>query len=183
MDDPRAEVPDRTSAEDLSPVWLMLAGAGQGSTPLPVVCALSGRSRDDWQDVIAQHANEAQGRGATLIVAVQKPISRLALDLLARRRPSLRSSPSPKSVWRALEASGLTVKSVYTLWPSIRFPRVAFPAGESRVVIWAQRSGVLGGGGNRLWARLAARSWFFTPLAVFLAPGVAYVVPAGDQDA
>jgi len=44
------------------------------------------------------------------------------------------------------------------------------------MLYWLQTSGVLGGGGNRLWARILARSVLFTPVAAALAPGIAFVV-------
>jgi hypothetical protein len=76
----------------------------------------------------------------------------------------------------AFGKENLEVVARYGLWPSARSPRIAFPWGHIHMLYWLQTSGVLGGGGNRLWARILARSILFTPVAAALAPGIAFVV-------
>jgi hypothetical protein len=135
--------------------------------------------------VIDDGMKAASDVGATLIIPIEKPIARTLLTLAANRRWQYTPAPSASKVSAEVRRLGGRVVGVYSLWPSSRTPRIAFPQGKSGLVRWAQRSGVLGGGGNRLWARSAARSRLFTPFAKFMSPGVALVVDVkgGRSDA
>jgi hypothetical protein len=162
---------DRSVADDLSPVWRMLAA---GSTT-PVVRALPDPDRT-WESVVGDGMQAAADEGATLIIPIEKPVARALLTLVANRKWRYVPTPSARKVEAEVERLGGRVVGAYSLWPSSRTPRIAFPEGRSGLVRWAQRSGVLGGGGNRLWARSAARSRLFTPFAMYLSPGLALVV-------
>jgi hypothetical protein len=167
---------DRSVADDLSPVWRMLAEG----TSEPVVRALPQPGRS-WQSVLAEGVTEAAASGRTLVIPVEKPLARAVLSLLANRKWSMVKTPSVGKIKDELHRLGARVDNSFALWPSARTPRIAFPEGRTRLVHWAQRSGVLGGGGNRLWARSAARSPLFTPFAMLMAPGVALVVKVRRQ--
>jgi hypothetical protein len=173
------EAPDRSVAEDLSPVWRMLAASvpseDGAATRDPVVRALPVPDRA-WQSVLAEGVSAAAESGSTLIIPVERPLARAILTLLANRKWRLVKTPPVGKISHELERLGARIDSTFSLWPSARTPRIAFPKGRTRLVRWAQRSGVLGGGGNRLWARSAARSPLFTPFAMLMAPGVALVV-------
>ena len=162
---------DRSVVDDLSPVWRMLA---EGVSE-PVVQALPQPGRS-WQSVLAEGVAAAAASDKTLVIPVEKPLARAILSLLANRKWSMVKTPSIGKIKDELHRLGARVESTFALWPSARTPRIAFPQGHTRLVRWAQRSGVLGGGGNRLWARSAARSPLFTPFAMSMAPGVALVV-------
>jgi hypothetical protein len=176
MTDDIFKAADRSLADDLSPVWRMLA-AGTGE---PVVRALPEPGRP-WQSVLAEGVTAAAASGTTLVIPVEKPLARAILSLLANRKWSMVKTPSVGKIQDELHRLGARVDSTFALWPSARTPRIAFPKGRTRLVRWAQRSGVLGGGGNRLWARTAARSPLFTPFAMSMAPGVALVVKVRRQ--
>ena len=170
---------DRSVADDLSPVWRMLA-AGSST---PIVRALPS-SDVGWESVISEGMKAAAEGGATLIIPLEKPVARTLLTLAANRKWRYIPTPSASKVSAEVRRLGGRVVGAYSLWPSSRTPRIAFPEGRSGLVRWAQRSGVLGGGGNRLWARSAARSRLFTPFAMYMSPGVALVVEVeGRSDA
>lgn len=177
------EARDRSMAGDLSPVWRMLAlSATPGGVAMraPVVRALPVPDQP-WRDSIADGVEEAAATGTTLIIPVERPWARAILTLLAHRRWRLVKTPSATEIRRELDRLGASVEATYSVWPSARTPRIAFPKGKTRLLTWAQRSGVLGGGGNRLWARVAARSPLFTPFAIMMSPGLALVVRVGTQ--
>lgn len=176
MTDDIFKAADRSVADDLSPVWRMLAEG----TSEPVVRALPQPGRS-WQSVLAEGVAAAASSGTTLVIPVEKPVARAVLSLLANRKWSMAKTPSIGKIKDELHRLGARVDSTFSLWPSARTPRIAFPEGRTRLVRWAQRSGVLGGGGNRLWARSAARSPLFTPFAMLMAPGVALVVEVRRQ--
>jgi len=177
------EARDRSMAGDLSPVWRMLAlSATPGGVAMraPVVRALPVPDQP-WRESIADGVEEAAATGTTLIIPVERPWARAILTLLAHRRWRLVKTPSATEIKRELDRLGASVEATYSVWPSARTPRIAFPKGKTRLLTWAQRSGVLGGGGNRLWARVAARSPLFTPFAIMMSPGLALVVRVGTQ--
>ncbi len=170
---------DRSVADDLSPVWRMLAAGS--STPVVRALPTAGQS---WESVVADGVRAAAGAGVTLIIPIERAVARTLLTLAANRRWRYTPTPSQAKVGAEVERLGGRVVGAYSLWPSSRTPRIAFPEGRSSLVRWAQRSGVLGGGGNRLWARSAARSRLFTPFAMYMSPGIALVVEvSGGQDA
>jgi hypothetical protein len=167
---------DRTLPADLSPIWRLLAPGGKaGLTPASPIVRILG-AEGDWRQALHEALGEAKVGAVSLIVVMEGRISRAVLSLMARGRLSLKKTPRAQEVRDELAREGAAIKGTYVLWPSARAPRIAFPDGRRKVVAWAQRSGVLGGGGNRLWARVAARSPLFTPLAVAMRPGVAFVV-------
>jgi hypothetical protein len=170
-------VTDRTLPADLSPIWRLLAPAGNaGLTPAqPIVRVLPG-AEGDWRQELHDAVVEARAGNVSVIVVMEGRFSRAVLSLMARGQLSLQKMPRAREVRDELARERAAIRGIYVLWPSARAPRIAFPDGRRRVVTWAQRSGVLGGGGNRLWARVAARSPLFTPLAVALRPGLAFVV-------
>ena len=181
MDD--AEAPDRSRPGDLSPIWRMLVPgqSASGDSATPLVVALSGLEQP-WAAALSERLNGSRGPGGTAIIVLDRPWSGALLSLLAHGRWRMTRAPSLRRVRRELqERAGAELLATYVLWPSARTPRIAFPRGKRRLVTWAQRSGVLGGGGNRLWARRLARSMFFTPIAALLAPGLALVVRLQEE--
>jgi hypothetical protein len=154
--------------ESLNPIWVLLAKGGE---PKLWISPPGGRS---WRESLHE-ASVQLADGGDLIVSVPRPMARSALARLAGRGGLSSRGPKPKTVIEALEEEKIEVVASYGLWPSARSPRVAFPWGRLNILLWLQTSGVLGGGGNRLWARIRARSILFTPLAAVLTPGLALV--------
>jgi hypothetical protein len=176
-------VTERTLPADLSPIWRLLAPAGRtGLTPAEPVVRVLPAGEDKWRQALRDGVGEAKAGASSLIVVLEGRFSRAVLSLMARRQLSLEKTPRARVVRDELAQMGAAIRGTYVLWPSARAPRIAFPDGRRRVVTWAQRSGVLGGGGNRLWARVAARSPLFTPFAAAMRPGLAFVV-AVEPDA
>ena len=162
---------DRTRAGDLSPIWRLLTPSGSEVR----VVALPESNRA-WRDVLDEGLEPVRTSGGSAIVVLDRPGARAFLSLLAHGRWSMPRAPSPRAVRRRIHQLGGEVEACHVLWPSARGPRIAFPRRRHRLIVWAQRSGVLGGGGNRLWARKLARSVLFTPWAVVISPGLAFVV-------
>jgi hypothetical protein len=154
--------------ESLNPIWVLLS---RGGMPNLWMRPTGGET---WEPSLAQAADEV-GDGE-LIVSVARPLARSVLARATGRGGLSTKGPGPAEIEAALDRAGLEVVASYDLWPSARSPRVAFPRSRMHMLFWLQTSGVLGGGGNRLWARALARSVVFTPAAAVLAPGVAYVV-------
>jgi hypothetical protein len=154
--------------ESLNPIWVLLS---RGGMPNLWMRPTGGEA---WETSLVQAADEV-GDGE-LIVSVARPLARSLLARATGRGGLSTKGPGPAEIEDALERAGLDVVASYVLWPSARSPRVAFPRSRMHMLFWLQTSGVLGGGGNRLWARALARSVVFTPAAAVLSPGVAYVV-------
>ena len=154
--------------ESLNPIWVLLS---RGESPNLWMPPPGGK---DWAGSL-RSASAALGDDE-LIVSVGRPLARSALARLSGRGASSGKGPSPAEVREAFGKESLEVVETYGLWPSARSPRIAFPWGHIHMLYWLQTSGVLGGGGNRLWARILARSVLFTPVAAALAPGIAFVV-------
>ena len=172
-------MPDRLQPGDLSPIWRMLApsesGDHAGEPVDPTVVALPEPDRS-WVSVLEEGLSKTREAGGAAIIVLDRPRSRALLSLLAHGRWRMMRAPSLRKVRESVQGFGAEIQATYVLWPSARTPRIVFPTGKRRLVTWAQRSGVLGGGGNRLWARRAARSLLFTPFAALMAPGIAFVV-------
>ncbi len=163
--------------EAANPIWVLL-GANRDSEAVLWVAPENG----EWDQSLRRAVSGLDG-DQRLIVSVPRPLARWALQILARRSPRRPEGPGPAAIRRVLDDLGMVVEHSYTLWPSAASPRLANPHANRRAFYWLQRSGVLGGGGQRLWARALARSLLFTPLAVVLAPGIALVAqPAKGGD-
>jgi hypothetical protein len=154
--------------EALNPIWVLLS---RGSTPN---LWMRPTGRADWEASLATAAGVMDD--GELIVSVARPLARSVLARISGRGGLSTKGPGPGDIEEALERHGLEIVASYDLWPSSRSPRIAFPRGRIHMLYWLQTSGVLGGGGNRLWARVMARSVAFTPVAAVLSPGIAYVV-------
>lgn len=154
--------------ESLNPIWVLLS---RGESPNLWMPPPGGK---DWAGSL-QSASASLGDDE-LIVSVGRPLARSALARLSGRGASSGKGPGPAEMKEAFAKENLEVVASYGLWPSARSPRIAFPWGHIHMFYWLQTSGVLGGGGNRLWARMLARSILFTPVAAALAPGIAFVV-------
>lgn len=156
-----------------NPIWALLGFGEDSATRLWIVPA-----RKPWQESLDAAISDV-GPDERLIVSVPRPFARRVLSLLSGRGRGSGTGPSPDDVKGALTVRGMVVEATYGLWPSARSPRLAFPRSRLRMLLWAQRSGVLGGGGNRLWARALARSILFTPVAPVILPGLAFVARPG----
>jgi len=154
--------------ESLNPIWVLLS---KGESPNLWQPPLGGK---DWVGSLKSAAATLDDE--ELIVSVGRPLARSALSRLSGRGGLSSKGPSPTEMTAAFERERLEVVATYGLWPSARSPRIAFPWGHIHMLYWLQTSGVLGGGGNRLWARILARSVLFTPVAAAIAPGIAFVV-------
>jgi hypothetical protein len=154
--------------ESLNPIWVLLS---KGESPNLWMPPTGGK---EWAASL-ESASASLG-DAELIVSVGRPLARSALSRLSGRGRLSSKGPSPTDMTDAFARERLEVIATYGLWPSARSPRIAFPWGHIHMLYWLQTSGVLGGGGNRLWARILARSVLFTPVAAAIAPGIAFVV-------
>lgn len=155
-----------------SPIWRLIAeNAGarpeQGAVILPV-------TDDDWRDDFVASLALAEP-GDLIFAVVGRGKARAVLGLLSHGVWRHTASPGLAEVGDVLRRLGVRVEQRYALWPSAHQVRLAFPKPSYRVNAWVQRSGVLGGGGRRVWARALARSPLFTPLSRLLTPGVALV--------
>lgn len=166
----------RTEGPPDLPLWRLLTpgvGFGVQDGPAPVTCALPDRGRG-WRQALAA-ATEGVPSEGFLLVAAERSVPRAILDVLVHGRWRRQKTIGTRRLVHALGEAGFEVLATYRTWPSAREPRVTFASSGLRVVRWAQRSGVLGGGGHRLVARGLARSILFTPLAWLLAPGILVV--------
>jgi hypothetical protein len=159
--------------EALNPIWVLLS---RGESPNLWMPPPGGK---EWAGSL-QSASAALGDDE-LIVSVSRPLARSTLARLSGGKASSGKGPGPAEMREAFGNESLEVIATYGLWPSARSPRIAFPWGHLHMLYWLQTSGVLGGGGNRLWARILARSVLFTPVAAALAPGIAFVVRRSDS--
>lgn len=163
-------------SETIQPMWALLApsvdrveGEGDRRGPEIVACDLEG-SGPSWRDRLRAAIDQVPPGGA-LGVSGNRAIPTAVLGALSNARWHRVTAPPPRRVEEALSDAGLRVVGRYRVWPSSQDPRIAWSG--SRAAGWMQRSGVLGGGGERILGRAAARSRFLTPLVSFLAPGYA----------
>jgi hypothetical protein len=171
--------PEGTGRSDTTqPMWALLApvatgveGAGDRREPEIVVCDLEGPGAP-WRDRLRAAIDRVPPGGA-LGVSGNRAIPTALLGALSRARWRRVTAPPPRRVEGALSEAGLRVTGRYRVWPSSQDPRIAWSG--SHAAGWMQRSGVLGGGGERILGRAAARSRLVTPLVTFLAPGYAVV--------
>jgi hypothetical protein len=131
-----------------------------------VACDLAGAAAS-WRDTL-QAAIDRVPPGGALGVTGDRAVPMAVLEVLSHARWRRAAGPSPRRVQDVLRRGGLDVIGRYRMWPSSRNPRIA--SSGSRAAAWMQRSGVLGGGGNRMLMRAAARSRLTTPLVASLAP-------------
>lgn len=155
------------------PVWRLIGEDALGSAPLrfstPV--ALAGKG---WKSDLASAVTTVD-RGGMIFFTFDRGLARAALRLLAHGEWQRPVTPSTSGVRRALSADGMEVLQVYALWPSAEQVRLAVSEPSGRRLGWVQRSGVLGGGGSRIWRRALARSRLFSPFVHLLRPSVAVV--------
>lgn len=154
-----------------APVWRLIAesaGTDQGGSEAVVVNAAHVHWRDDFSAALA-----GAEPGELIFATVDRRTVRAVLGLLAHgvwRRPP---APTVAEVADFLREWGVQLEQRYALWPSAQHVRVAYRQPSPRASSWVQRSGVLGGGGRRVWARALARSALFTPFSRLMTPGVA----------
>jgi hypothetical protein len=165
-------------ALELHPVWRILLsaendGPSPGSESLRVItCELL--DRESWRGALTE-AMEMIPPNGFLLVNSHRGLPQAVLELVSHARLKRSRSPSLRKVRALLHESGFEILTEYSIWPSTGSPRVAFRASSFRAFRWIQRSGVLGGGGDRVRARALARSALFTPVAYLLSPRVAFV--------
>jgi hypothetical protein len=163
---------------ELHPVWrILLAAENDGPTAgpesLPVnTCELFDLS--SWRPALSA-AVETVPPGGLLLVNAHRGLPQALLGFVAHARWRRSRSPSLREVRALLLESGFEILTEYAVWPSTGSPRVALRASSIRAFRWIQRSGVLGGGGDRAGARALARSALFTPVAYVLAPRMAFI--------
>jgi hypothetical protein len=164
--------------DELHPVWRILLPAGDDGRPTgpespPVsTCELSEQS--SWRPALTAAMETVPAEG-TLLVTADRGLPQALLGLVSHGRWKRKRSPALREVTALIHQSGFEICSEYVIWPSTGRPRVALRASNLRAFRWVQRSGVLGGGGDRVVARALARSALFTPVAYLLAPRAAFV--------
>jgi hypothetical protein len=162
----------------LHPVWRILLSAekdgpsGGSESPRVNMCELLDRS--SWRPELTA-AMETTTPSGFLLVNADRGLPQALLGLVSHSRWKRSRSPSLRKVRALLHESGFEILTEYSVWPSTGNPRVALRASSFRAFNWIQRSGVLGGGGDRVGARALARSALFTPIAYVLAPRVAFI--------
>jgi hypothetical protein len=164
--------------DGLHPVWrILLPAEDDGRTTGPEslrVSACELPDRNSWRPKLMAATKTVAAKG-TLVVTADRSFPQALLRLVSHRRWKRRTSPALREVRAMLNESGFEILTEYAVWPSRGKPRVALRASSFRAFNWIQRSGVLGGGGDRVAARALARSALFTPVAYFLAPRAALI--------
>jgi hypothetical protein len=167
----------------IHPIWALLAlsedgvgGGGDTGEEQVVACELEGAAVS-WDRALRAAVDQVPP-GGVLAVTGSRAMPKAVLGLLGHARRGRVSAPSPLRVEEELRGAGFDVTGSYRLWPSSQNPRIATCG--SRAASWIQRSGVLGGGGERMLMRAVARSGVLTPLVRFLAPGFAIVANRRD---
>jgi hypothetical protein len=157
------------------PIWQLLVGSfeRQGERVYPI--RLEEMSDPGVGLADLSNATERIPSGGVLLMTCERGSHRAILRLLSSGRWRRVRTPSLRRLARVLRNAELDIEARYAVWPSADRPRVVVPADSYAAVRWIQRSGVLGGGGERLSTRMLARSRLFTPLAFLLAPAVAVV--------
>jgi hypothetical protein len=172
---PSTDRNDRTS--NLLPVWQLLGDSpearGEDGVHPGEMCDLSVPG-DAWRELLAAAARRVPP-GGVLLVASERGFNRAFLQLVRHGQWQRGRSASTAQLIRALRTGDFDIEARYSVWPSVRTPRVVLPARQYRASRWVQRSGVLGGGGTRLLARALARSAPLGPVTFLLAPGTAIV--------
>jgi hypothetical protein len=170
--------------DELHPIWrILLPAENVGRTTGPEslrasTCELS--DRGSWRPKLMAAMETVAAKGALLVTA-DRSFPQALLGLVSHSRWKRRRSPALREVRALLHESGFEVLTEYAVWPSRGMPRVALRASSFRAFNWIQRSGVLGGGGDRVGARALARSALFTPVAYFLAPRAALIARRRDS--
>jgi hypothetical protein len=165
-------------ALELHPVWRILLSAEEhgpstgSESPRVNTCELLDRS--SWRPALTA-AMESIPTSGFLLVNAHRGLPQALLGFVSHARWRRSRSPSLRKVRALLHESGFEILTEYAVWPSTGSPRVALRASSFRAFNWIQRSGVLGGGGDRVGARALARSALFTPVAYVLAPRVAFI--------
>ena len=161
-------------SDPIACVWALMAlsedGAAGRDGERIVACDLEDAGAS-WRDDL-QAAIDRVPPGGALCVTGARTIPMAVLEA-SHARWRWVAGPSPRRLQDALRRGGLDVVGGYRMWPASRNPRVA--SSGSRAAAWMQRSGVLGGGGNRMLMRAVARSRVVTPLVGSLAPRYAVV--------
>jgi hypothetical protein len=165
---------DRADTSPLA-IWQLLVGSleRQGERAYPIRLEETSDPGVGLTDL--SNATERVPPGGVLLLTCERGSHRAILRLLSSGRWRRVRTPSLRKLARVLRNAELDIEARYAVWPSADRPRVVVPADCYAAVRWVQRSGVLGGGGQRLITRTLARSRLFTPLSFLLAPGVAVV--------
>ena len=134
-------------------------------------------SEVEWR---AELRKAVDSRAEWFLIAGDRAAALALLKLLPWRKHSGGVGASRATILEAVSSVGLEPISLYSVWPTAGSPRVAYPLGAKRSFRWLQRSGVIGGGGSRVWARMLAQSRFATPILSLLAPGIILVSRRGS---
>ena len=121
----------------------------------------------------AERLQALPNNGSVLILADRRSLRGLSNDLRAKRYPRMR--PSAQRLQGAIGRAGVLSTAVWLVWPDIDRPRVLIDRGDLRQWRWAQRSGVLGGGGTRVLVRKLLRTRPFGRVLRGLAGGLVTV--------
>lgn len=129
---------------------------------------------DRWESEL-RSAVQALPPAATIVILLRRGLAVLILEALAGRFTRRLPGPPLQRVLAALTSEGIEKVATYGVWPSLENPRFLYTGTSTTAAKWIHRSGALGGGGTRLWARRLARSSLFAPLIGLLTPGYALV--------
>lgn len=171
-DDWRTTIPDAgaSSEQTVDVMWQLLAPVQVGESRPRVLIV---DPTEGWRQTLTQGL-QGMEPNETLLVGFERRTPVLLRALLRHRRLQV-SGPTKREMVRSLTREGLEVTDTYAIWPSAQAPRVAYRPNRFRALSWAHRSGVVGGGGGRLWRVALARSWLVVAMAPLLVPSYALV--------
>lgn len=154
------------------PFWSSLLWSGDHD-PRPVVgWRLPDQAAEDAWVQLEAAVTAAPGGAVVLVMAQRRCLRTLLRDRGFRGRGR---RPSVREIVRRLGALGVEVVETRFVWPDIDGARLLGPPAGGALWRWAQRTGLLGGGGSRMVLRRALRSPLGTPFTGTLTAGVALV--------
>lgn len=154
-------------------LWTYLAPAEAGVRGLKLF-ELAPTRRGEWGAQLSG-ALHAVREGQTLIVSCERRSLRTALWWW-RRPAKWLALPSSRALETRLVEARVQRLSRHLAWPSVGRPRVVAPQSERAAWHWAQRAGVLGGGGSSWLQRQLLGSMLFTPFTRQFASGLVTAV-------
>lgn len=131
-------------------------------------------SNSDYDTNLRQRV-ELLSEGDVFVVATGRPFARHWVRFGSRRRQLRSGGIRLPHLLRSVNSLGFEVERVFAVWPSAEAPLLAVPVRGRHAMRWVQRTGILGGGGDRMWLRILMRSSLFTTLVTHLYPAVAVV--------
>jgi hypothetical protein len=165
------------------PLWrLLLEWAHPAPDPdTPRVLLLDVTAAQGWRTDLDRQLDGADPIACAFIVYERRGWR--ALRVWGHRDRAPVRAPTFRAVTSVLTERGLVVRERFGVWPDVTSPRLAFPSRARRALRWLQRTGTLGGGGQRLWVRAALRVMPPARVLGALTPGVALLVERDESAA